>query len=173
MIKCPFCQITYVDNILFCSECGTYLPESEVKRTDPVGIEFSDWQDLPTGDPELGVLSQPGVDILAVQLIIGGGMRTVEAPLHKPIELGRLDPAADVFPDVDFSGDDSVAHGISRRHARITKLEKGVVIEDLGSVNGTFVNSRRLAPYLPETLKNGDNIQLGRLEIVIKMVEGH
>lgn len=170
MIKCPFCQITYVDNVLFCSECGAYLPDSEEKRTDPVGVEFSDWQDLPSADSDMGDASRSGIDILAVQLIIGAGVRTVEVPLHKPIELGRIDPAADVYPDVDFSGDDGADYGVSRRHARIFKQDHRLVIEDLGSVNGTLINGRRIAPYVPEFLEDGDSIQLGHLKIAVTLV---
>jgi len=44
-----------------------------------------------------------------------------------------------------------------------------VVIEDLGSINGTFVNGKRLAPYLPETLSNGDIVQIGRLLIEVEL----
>jgi len=49
------------------------------------------------------------------------------------------------------------------------KREGTVVVEDLGSINGTFINGKRLAPYLPEMLNDGDSLQLGRLLIEVKL----
>jgi len=48
---------------------------------------------------------------------------------------------------------------VSRQHARITRQGEMMVIEDLGSTNGTFVNGMRLTG--PHTLANGDVISLG------------
>jgi predicted component of type VI protein secretion system len=48
---------------------------------------------------------------------------------------------------------------ISRKHARITRQGGRIVLEDLGSTNGTFVNGVRLTE--PHTLENGDTIGLG------------
>lgn len=48
---------------------------------------------------------------------------------------------------------------ISRQHARITRQGEKLVIEDLGSTNGTFANGMRLAG--PHVLTNGDVIGLG------------
>ena len=71
------------------------------------------------------------------------------------------------------SGNDSdlrVSHPtVSRRHARILKREGTVVVEDLGSINGTFINGKRLAPYLPEALHDGDQLQLGKLLIEVEL----
>ncbi|HKZ70832.1 MAG TPA: FHA domain-containing protein [Anaerolineales bacterium] len=47
----------------------------------------------------------------------------------------------------------------SRHHARLTKQGSSYVIEDLGSTNGTFVNSARLST--PRTLSAGDVIGIG------------
>jgi hypothetical protein len=48
---------------------------------------------------------------------------------------------------------------ISRQHARLTRTPGGMVLEDLGSTNGTFVNGDRLAS--PRVLRSGDLIGLG------------
>lgn len=48
---------------------------------------------------------------------------------------------------------------VSRRHARMRLEPSGFVIEDLGSTNGTFVNSQRLTG--PHVLRPGERIQLG------------
>ncbi|HUS83719.1 MAG TPA: FHA domain-containing protein [Anaerolineales bacterium] len=48
---------------------------------------------------------------------------------------------------------------VSRQHARLTRTPGGHVLEDLGSTNGTFVNSERLVA--PRVLNPGDLIALG------------
>ena len=48
---------------------------------------------------------------------------------------------------------------ISRQHARLTRTPGGMVLEDLGSTNGTFVNGERLAS--PRLLRAGDTVGFG------------
>jgi pSer/pThr/pTyr-binding forkhead associated (FHA) protein len=47
---------------------------------------------------------------------------------------------------------------ISRQHARLTRTPGGMVLEDLGSTNGTFVNGERVTRVI---LKSGDEIRFG------------
>ncbi len=60
---------------------------------------------------------------------------------------------------------------ISRQHARVTRSGEGYVIEDLGSMNGTFVNGDRL--QAPHQLGNGDYIEVGatRLQVQLEQPE--
>jgi len=53
--------------------------------------------------------------------------------------------------------------GVSRRHARICRRGSEVTIEDIGSSNGTFVNSERLSA--PRPLRDQDLVRLGSVEI--------
>ncbi len=55
--------------------------------------------------------------------------------------------------------------GVSRQHARITETIEGYFISDLGSSNGTFVNSKRLESG-DHPLTDGDEIQLGPSQVV-------
>jgi pSer/pThr/pTyr-binding forkhead associated (FHA) protein len=48
---------------------------------------------------------------------------------------------------------------VSRRHARLLAQSGGYSIEDLGSMNGTFVNEQRITTIL--SLKDGDTVRLG------------
>jgi predicted component of type VI protein secretion system len=58
---------------------------------------------------------------------------------------------------------------ISRSHARITVDSSGFcAIEDLGSTNGTFVNGLRITA--PETLSEGDTIEIGESTLVVREV---
>src|SRR4051794_9907420 len=56
---------------------------------------------------------------------------------------------------------------ISRRHARVSPIEGGVVVEDLGSTNGTFVNGERASE--PVTLKESATIKLGTTELAVNI----
>jgi pSer/pThr/pTyr-binding forkhead associated (FHA) protein len=49
------------------------------------------------------------------------------------------------------------------------KQRNKVLVEDLGSINGTFINGKKLVPYLPETLSDGDLLQLGKLPVEIRI----
>lgn len=49
---------------------------------------------------------------------------------------------------------------LSRRHAAVRPVEGGIEIEDLGSLNGTFVNGQRITA--PTRVTGGDSIKLGQ-----------
>lgn len=53
---------------------------------------------------------------------------------------------------------------ISKRHLKIVKDEGDYYLEDLGSVNGTFVNGDKIMDVVK--LKNGDRIRLGQVEFL-------
>jgi hypothetical protein len=59
---------------------------------------------------------------------------------------------------------------ISREHARIRVSETGVVIEDLGSRNGVFINGLRTHGAVK--LEDGDRLRVGRQELVFGISEG-
>ena len=75
--------------------------------------------------------------------------------------LGRSDPCHNILPDVDLAVLDPQKI-ISRRHACIEFDQIMYTITDLGSANGTWINSRRLDIKSPEPIKDGDEIILGR-----------
>jgi hypothetical protein len=61
--------------------------------------------------------------------------------------------------DVEIQLDDPFA---SARHARISRQGRAVVLEDLGSTNGTYLNDEPLAG--PQPLHEGDRIRIGNSE---------
>lgn len=68
-------------------------------------------------------------------------------------------------------GDDAE---LSRRHARITRMSDGrLLVEDLGSTNGTFVNGEQIAG--PTVLKAGDEVSLGetRIQVTARAPSAH
>ena len=168
MIKCPYCENKNLENTLFCGECVGYLLTDNQKNTDSLVKDGSAWSGQRDAETTLANLSQ-NVGSSILYLGIGDHKRQIELSLDKTIHLGRLDPASDTFPEVDLTNDGGLERGVSRRHARILCKDRQVLIEDLGSVNGTFINNKRLAPYLPETIQNGDRLQTGRLNLEIKL----
>lgn len=58
--------------------------------------------------------------------------------------------------------------GVSRRHARITVSGVNVSVEDVGSQNGTYVRGDRISSRT--TLRDGDEIRLGPVAIVFRLV---
>jgi hypothetical protein len=97
--------------------------------------------------------------------------RELEVPLKKPIRLGRMDPKEGVYPDVDLTADLAMEHGVSREHACIFRRGNSVEVEDLASTNGTRLNGKRLSPYLPVPLQDGDQLHLGKLLIEVSFGE--
>lgn len=56
---------------------------------------------------------------------------------------------------------------VSRRHAEIQAVANGVLVTDLGSSNGTFVNGTRVSS--PQTIRSGDTLQVGTT--VLRLVD--
>jgi serine/threonine-protein kinase len=83
---------------------------------------------------------------------------------ENPFTIGRRSISRNIFPHLDLTYSDPNAY-ISRRHAQIVANGRGYSIEDLGSENGTFVNDMRLAPNHPHVLRNGDIVQIGKLQM--------
>ena len=71
------------------------------------------------------------------------------------ISIGRL-PTCRVVLD-----DDTQVSGL---HAELIPTDQGCLLIDVGSMNGTFVNGRRLLTDVPYTLHSGDKIRIGRTE---------
>ncbi|HUY17981.1 MAG TPA: FHA domain-containing protein [Candidatus Binataceae bacterium] len=102
--------------------------------------------------------------------IVRGGRKGQEFQLEDGNNLiGRWDPETGAFPEVDLDQDDPEAK-VSRKHA-LLRIESGkITVEDIGSLNGTYVNRQpRLQPGTPVELKAGDEIIIGKtfLKLVI------
>ncbi len=169
MIKCPSCQKRHPPNTLFCDECGAYLGAEEDKRTDPLAMGQTDWlEETESVAPD--AVESRAEGLRALKVVVRDSGRIIEFPLNREINIGRLDAASATFPDIDLTEDGGLEKGVSRRHARITREGGELFLEDLGSVNGTFLNGKRLTPYLPHLLHSGDEIMVGRLVLRVSVV---
>jgi len=77
--------------------------------------------------------------------------QAVPVARDEPLSLGR-DPQGDIVLE---------DRKVSREHARLTWVEGLPCLTDLGSVNGTLLNGRRLPPRIPHNLNDGDVLQIG------------
>lgn len=161
MIRCPSCQKSHPENTLFCDECGAYLMAEGGKATDPLTMEDTTWVDRSAA--MVGALTDEDNSLVTLSFLMVDLNRQIEFPLSKELNIGRLDAASATFPDLDLTSYGGLEKGISRRHAKITRQGQEIFIEDLGSVNGTFLNGKRLTPYLQHPLTSGDEIQMGKL----------
>lgn len=170
MSECPACGWQLKIGELFCRECGIFLLSGKSLETDPL--------------PEAGLPTAPTepheshadviIDETALEdpiLVLPESGRKVPLPSDRDVVLGRPDAARQVFPTLDLSLDCATdkSLSVSRRHACIFKQNSVFLVQDLGSANGTFLNGRRLAPYLPYPLHANDELQLGSVRILIKV----
>ncbi|HRX86151.1 MAG TPA: SpoIIE family protein phosphatase [Phycisphaerae bacterium] len=80
-----------------------------------------------------------------LEVIMPDGTRRTHALAHRPVTIGR-----EITCDIHLRQESA-----SRRHARILPVEFGYRVEDLGSVNGTWVNNRRVEAA---RLRHGDRL---------------
>lgn len=82
-----------------------------------------------------------------------------QVPVDRPIEIGRQ-------PGLALTLRDDL---VSRRHARITPSQGGVVLEDLGSLNGTFINGNQV--HTPSFASAGDQVLVGVTLILLRSAQ--
>ncbi len=86
--------------------------------------------------------------------------------------VGRVDPVTGIRPDVDLTELDT-QRSVSRRHAKIVRLgPEFEVVEEIGTMNGTFVNGRRLATGHPIPLHDGDRVRFGLVDLTFRVTQG-
>ncbi|NJL92672.1 MAG: FHA domain-containing protein [Anaerolineae bacterium] len=167
MITCTYCKHANREGMYFCDECGAPL-------FDLAGAPAT--QNLPQNEPAnltvpLAATAAPvAVNIsnklaatTQLALHFKQGAYRVPLPAKPEVTLGRVDASTNTFPDVDLTTLDGTELGVSRRHAIIQHKEDQVLLLDLDSVNGTYVNGQRVLPAAPRVLQDGDEIRLGKL----------
>ena len=132
----------------FCSACGTPVTEPPRDITRPVPVLAAGGNDLPPpaepshGDPLLLVQRGPNE---------GSRWKIREGET----EVGRHSSSSVLLDDIS----------VSRRHAVVRRDGARIVVEDLGSLNGTYLNGQRITAAEP--LQHGDCLQIGRYKIVV------
>ncbi len=107
----------------------------------------------------------PPAPAIRPKLVVLRGMKiNQEYPLYEGRNMiGRF---ADKPVDIDLMSQESLEQiWCSRQHA-VVIFERGIVaVEDLNSLNGTWVNGTRLPPKQPKQLKPGDVVQVGTVQM--------
>lgn len=80
--------------------------------------------------------------------------------------VGRPDPVAGINPEINLSGVDAT-RSLSRRHAKLVREGRLFFVrEEVGTVNGTFVNGVRVKTGVDVPIKPGDILRFGAVEVV-------
>ena len=98
-----------------------------------------------------------------ITIVIPGSRQRLQFDITGEIRVGRSTPDRTV--ELDLTENQGAELGVSRLHAVIKSSDKGLVLLDLDSTNGTYLNTYRLAPRQPYPLRNGDEIRFGDLLI--------
>lgn len=151
---CAQCGASNKADDYFCRKCGAILTSRKVTEQLP-------WSEEVYSEVEV----VPEQQARGAYLIINTGGAIVALPDEGQVDLGREDPVSGIYPDINLEAFGGDKFGISRLHARIT-LEEGLAfIEDLGSLNATFVNRRLIKPHARRQIYDGDEIQLAGLTL--------
>jgi len=104
-----------------------------------------------------------GPDWLGV-LVLEDGQRIF--PIRGESSLiGRYDPVTGTRPEIDLTAYDT-NRSVSRRHAKVTAQGDALFVsEEVGALNGTFLNGKRLTPGKPEQIRTGDTLALGMVTL--------
>jgi hypothetical protein len=144
-IYCQECGFQNPEAANYCARCGALLTKDEggVETTqtftpDEAVVESAD------------VLEELGISGPALVVRSGGGRAgELFRPEGDTTTIGRS-------PDCGIFLDDVT---VSRKHAVVVQRDSGFFIEDQGSLNGTFVNRRRVESA---QLDDGDEVQVGK-----------
>jgi len=105
--------------------------------------------------------SEPKVSHATVRLSDPTSGREFPVNAEGETTVGRIDPVTGITPDIDLSTVDS-NRSSSRRHAKIFCADgEYYVIEEIGTMNGTFVNGKKISTGDPVALKDGDEVKFG------------
>jgi len=153
-VHCPECGFVNADGANYCQRCGAYLAglrEGDNAGGDPTTATYriDETGELVPVDVE-EVVTQGG----AALVIRAGGGRVGEsfALTRDRMTIGRR-PDSDVFLD-DVT--------VSRDHALLVRRSGEIYLDDLGSLNGTYVNRQRIESH---RLEDGDELQVGKFKL--------
>jgi hypothetical protein len=160
---CPNCNDENTADALFCESCGydfttgqkppaPSAADAALPASTPAPLAGADWVAEIWIDPDFFAAQQ------AAGVCPTGGAPTVVPLTGREAIIGRRSSSSAAAVDVDCSGDSATSH----RHAKLTLDHDRWYLEDLGSLNGTFVGTPTLMP--PTALTKGDRHELGDSE---------
>jgi pSer/pThr/pTyr-binding forkhead associated (FHA) protein len=148
-MHCPECGFVNGEGANYCQKCGAFLAGvGEPSDATTAQYELDDESgELKPVDPDR--VADGGVLVIRA----GGGRAGETFDLRGDrIAIGRS-PEADVFLD-DVT--------VSRNHALLVRRRDGLYLDDLGSLNGSYVNRHRIESH---KLRAGDELQIGKYKL--------
>jgi hypothetical protein len=147
---CPECGFVNAEGANYCQRCGAYLAVAAESAREPSTATYRVGETGELIPVELDEVVSEG----AALVIRSGGGRVGEsfALQGDRMTVGRR-PDSDVFLD-DVT--------VSRDHALIVRRNGAYWLDDLGSLNGTYVNRRRIDSH---RLEDGDELQVGKYKL--------
>lgn len=146
---CPSCKLANDANAVTCMYCAKPL-DLVTSKSAKADAQTASGYSIPAN---------------GLALYFAGSTTQVGVATESEFVLGRK-TEGDTEAMVDLTKPDGYAMGVSRRHALIRSTDRGYVIIDLNSSNGTWVDGKILVPTQPHELPSGGTIQLGRLKLV-------
>ena len=148
-MHCPECGFVNPEGANYCQKCGAFLPEAD----DEGGNTTAAYQLDEAGDLRPVDIDEVVAEGATLAIRSGGGRAgEVFEVKGERTQIGRS-PDAEVFLD-DVT--------VSRNHALLVRRRDGLYVDDLGSLNGTYVNRRRIESH---KLANGDELQVGKYKL--------
>ena len=149
---CPECGFLNAEGANYCQKCGSYLgAQTEVRPGEPTTATYI--IDEATGELRPVDVGDVAAESGALVIRSGGGRVGQSFPLHgERLSIGRS-PDAEIFLD-DVT--------VSRDHAVLVHRADGWHLDDSGSLNGTYVNRRRIDSH---QLEDGDELQVGKYKL--------
>jgi hypothetical protein len=155
-VFCSQCGHSVGDSDRFCSACGAPVASDEGSANDTTAsIELGALD--PSHEPQDLPLLEPGTGMLVVVRGPNAGSRFL---LDRDVTTIGRHPDADIFLD-DVT--------VSRRHAELHHTDDGVLVRDLGSLNGSYVNGERVEERL---LVTSEELQIGRFKLLFVGADG-
>lgn len=158
-MKCPKCGTESPSEARFCSVCGSPLTDHTGDTTTMMAVTGDERAEDELTPQELDAVKAiaPGNALLIVKRGPGDTNRfLIDA---NTTSVGRH-PECDIFLD-DIT--------VSRNHAMFVRSGGKLYLEDLGSLNGTYVNRTLLDGRT--VLREGDEIQIGKYRATISLSE--
>jgi pSer/pThr/pTyr-binding forkhead associated (FHA) protein len=149
-VHCPECGFVNAEGANYCQKCGAFLAEAASEKE---GDTTEVYQVDEAGDLKPVDLEQVTGEGATLVIRSGGGRSgEVFNVSGERLTIGRS-PDAEIFLD-DVT--------VSRNHALLVRRRDGLYIDDLGSLNGTYVNRRRIESH---KLADGDELQIGKYKL--------
>jgi len=168
MPTCPFCRYDNVAGTARCVMCYASLlepvPEPAKGMLTRIGIRIPD--QAPVRE-QARTRQTVALGTNSIALYIDNEVDPLILELTNQAILGRYTPNSTPQPRVDLTPYGAQERGVSRMHAIIRRTATGLVLQDLASSNGTWLNGTKLQPYVQTSIKSGDRFRLSQIEIEI------